>query len=170
MHQPFQVPTSARVRPSFHLYPIRHQLKLLPSFVSAFVALAAQKDRIFILSLVVATTNEFLFLLNFSHPTMSRSLFLSAIFWSSLIGSVLSHEDHGGSCESSSNGPIMADFRPGIVTVDGHGDDWSDVDGFEFSLLPALDPDEENKYKGGQMSVKARFFLFFSFLSGILFI
>ncbi|XXG84466.1 hypothetical protein AAC387_Pa10g1976 [Persea americana] len=86
---------------------------------------------------------------------MSRSLFLSAIFWSSLIGSVLSHEDHGGSCESSSNGPIMADFRPGIVTVDGHGDDWSDVDGFEFSLLPALDPDEENKYKGGQMSVKA---------------
>lgn len=57
----------------------------------------------------------------------------------------------------------MADYRPGIVTVDGHGEEWSDVDGFEFSLLPALDPDEENAYEGGQMTVKARFFYPFFF-------
>ncbi|XP_058076598.1 uncharacterized protein LOC131225156 isoform X2 [Magnolia sinica] len=87
---------------------------------------------------------------------MLRSLFISAIVISTLVGSVLSHEDHGeSSCESSSEAPIMAEYRPGIVTVDGHADDWSEVDGFEFALLPALDPDEDHEYKGGKMTVKA---------------
>ncbi|KAG8648484.1 uncharacterized protein LOC110620880 isoform X2 [Manihot esculenta] len=48
-----------------------------------------------------------------------------------------------------------AEFRPGIVTLDGHADDWNDIDGFEFSLLPALDPDDDKEYKGGKMTVKA---------------
>lgn len=87
---------------------------------------------------------------------MSRTLFFVAlIVLSTFIGSVLSHEDHGGRCESGSDARIMAEYKPGIVTVDGHADDWNDVDEFEFSLLPALDPDEENEYKGGKMTVKA---------------
>lgn len=49
----------------------------------------------------------------------------------------------------------IPEFRPGIVNLDGHADEWKDIDGFEFSLLPALDPDAENEYKGGKMTVKA---------------
>lgn len=67
-----------------------------------------------------------------------------------------SHQEAGQwSCESESETRIEVDFRPGIITLDGHADDWKDVDGFEFSLLPALDPDVEHEYKAGRMTVKA---------------
>lgn len=69
---------------------------------------------------------------------------------------VRSHEESGeGSCESDSEARVPAQYRPGLVTLDGHADDWKDVNGFEFSLLPALDPDAENAYSGGKMTVKA---------------
>ncbi|KAG9457829.1 hypothetical protein H6P81_002337 [Aristolochia fimbriata] len=88
---------------------------------------------------------------------MPRIMLGSAVLLSVLIGYCIAHEDHGEvqSCESNSFSRIQANFRPGAVTLDGHPDDWSEVDGFEFSLLPALDPDEENEYKGGKMTVKA---------------
>ncbi|KAK8630839.1 hypothetical protein V6N13_079611 [Hibiscus sabdariffa] len=69
---------------------------------------------------------------------------------------VISHEESGvWSCESNSEIQVQADFRPGVITLDGHADDWKDIDGFEFSLLPALDPDEDQEYKDGKMTVKA---------------
>lgn len=72
------------------------------------------------------------------------------------VGSVRPHEESGEwSCQPDEEARVAADYKPGIVTVDGHGDDWADIDGFEFSLLPALDPDQENHYPGGKMTVKA---------------
>ncbi|PQP99144.1 uncharacterized protein Pyn_06086 [Prunus yedoensis var. nudiflora] len=56
---------------------------------------------------------------------------------------------------ASSSASAIAEFGPGLITLDGHADDWKDMDGFEFSLLPALDPDAENEYRGGKMTVKA---------------
>ncbi|KAK9941494.1 hypothetical protein M0R45_007200 [Rubus argutus] len=73
-----------------------------------------------------------------------------------LLRRVNSHEESGEwSCESDSDIRIQAQFGPGLITLDGHADDWKDMDGFEFSLLPALDPDAENEYRGGKMTVKA---------------
>ncbi|GMP55555.1 hypothetical protein CsSME_00020339 [Camellia sinensis var. sinensis] len=72
--------------------------------------------------------------------------------------------DHGGgtphgvrrwSCESDPEARGAAEFSPGLVTLDGHADDWKNVAGFEFSLLPALDPHPNHEYKGGKMIVKA---------------
>lgn len=72
------------------------------------------------------------------------------------IARVGSHQESGEwSCESDSEVLIEAAFRPGAITLDGHGDDWKDVEGSEFSLLPALDPDEDKEYGGGKMTVKA---------------
>ncbi|KAI4349752.1 hypothetical protein L6164_010312 [Bauhinia variegata] len=72
------------------------------------------------------------------------------------IGGVNSHEESGEwICDSNSEIRVVADFNPGLITLDGHADDWKDIDGFEFSLLPALDPDAENEYKGGKMTVKS---------------
>lgn len=69
---------------------------------------------------------------------------------------VNSHEEKGEwSCESPSDIRVNAEFRPGIVTLDGHADDWKNIDGSEFTLLTAVDPDAENEYKGGKMMVKA---------------
>lgn len=83
-------------------------------------------------------------------------LIFLVIYSSSPIGLVSSHEESGEwSCELDPETRVQADFKPGVVTLDGHADDWKDVDGFEFSLLPALDPDQENEYKGGKMTVKA---------------
>ena len=66
-----------------------------------------------------------------------------------------SHQEPGEwSCEPDLETRIQAEFKPGLVTVDGHADDWSDVDGLELPLLPALDPHEEHQYKGGKMTVK----------------
>ncbi|KAL3717702.1 hypothetical protein ACJRO7_009182 [Eucalyptus globulus] len=72
------------------------------------------------------------------------------------IARVGSHQESGEwSCESDPEVRIEAAFRPGAITLDGHGDDWKDVEGSEFSLLPALDPDEDKEYGGGKMTVKA---------------
>ena len=66
-----------------------------------------------------------------------------------------SHQESGEwSCEPDLETRIHAEYKPGLVTLDGHADDWSDVDGLELSLLPALDPDEDHQYKGGKMTVK----------------
>lgn len=87
------------------------------------------------------------------HP---RQLVLALlVLGSALVGPVKPHEESGKwSCESESEGRVPAQYRPGVVTLDGHADDWKDVNGFEFSLLPALDPDAENAYTGGTMTVK----------------
>ncbi|XP_010413283.1 PREDICTED: uncharacterized protein LOC104699643 [Camelina sativa] len=69
---------------------------------------------------------------------------------------VSSHQESGEwSCESDSDIQVTADFRPGIITLDGHNDDWKDIDGSEFSLRPALDPDADHEYDAGKMTVKA---------------
>lgn len=82
-------------------------------------------------------------------------LFLLSVLGLALIGQVNSHEESGEwHCDSDSESQLVAEFRPGLVTIDGHAEDWKDVDGFEFSLLPALDPDAENEYKAGKMTVK----------------
>ncbi|KAH7516958.1 uncharacterized protein LOC107426135 [Ziziphus jujuba] len=87
---------------------------------------------------------------------MLRVLLLLSLFSSALIGAVISHEEKGEwSCDSDLDIRVAAGFRPGLVTLDGHADDWKDIDGFEFSLLPALDPDAENEYKAGKLTVKA---------------
>lgn len=68
-----------------------------------------------------------------------------------------SHNESGEwTCESPNSGTqLVAEFRPGVITLDGHPDDWQEIDGFEFPLLPALDPHEDDAYKGGKMTVKA---------------
>ncbi|KAG5525448.1 hypothetical protein RHGRI_031939 [Rhododendron griersonianum] len=88
------------------------------------------------------------------HP---RPLVLALlVLGSALVGPVKPHEESGEwSCESNPEARVAAQYRPGVVTLDGHADDWKDVNGFEFSLLPALDPDAENAYTGGKMTVKA---------------
>ncbi|ONK63586.1 uncharacterized protein A4U43_C07F16780 [Asparagus officinalis] len=86
-------------------------------------------------------------------------LLLSALFLSSAIKSALPHGDHGeesgGSCALALDARVVAEYEPGVVTVDGHADEWADVDGPEFALLPALDPDEDKAYGGGKIAVKA---------------
>ncbi|KAL0927601.1 hypothetical protein M5K25_001789 [Dendrobium thyrsiflorum] len=91
--------------------------------------------------------------------TMLRLFLLFAIVLFVTIPLAAPHEDHGdvaaGSCAVSPDVRIVADYRPGIITVDGHADDWAGVEGFEFSLLPALDPDADKAYSGGKISIKA---------------
>ncbi|TYJ04999.1 hypothetical protein E1A91_A12G134300v1 [Gossypium mustelinum] len=79
------------------------------------------------------------------------------VFGFGLTRRVNSHEESGEwSCVSNSKEMhIQADFKPGIITLDGCADDWEDIDGSEFSLRPALDPDENHEYKDGKMTVKA---------------
>ncbi|KAF2325065.1 hypothetical protein GH714_022558 [Hevea brasiliensis] len=87
---------------------------------------------------------------------MVRVSLVLLILGSVLIGWVSSHQESGEwSCESDPGIRMQAEFRPGLVTLDGRADDWKDIDGFEFSLLPALDPDDDKEYKGGKMTVKA---------------
>lgn len=67
---------------------------------------------------------------------MGRSLFLKLVLLYCLIGFVVAHEDHGaGTCESNEGVRIQANYKPGVVTLDGHADDWAQLDGFDFSLL-----------------------------------
>ncbi|RZB85137.1 hypothetical protein D0Y65_025670 [Glycine soja] len=69
---------------------------------------------------------------------------------------VESHEESGHwSCESESEIRVEAEFKYGVITLDGHTDDWKDIDGSYFPLLPALDPDAENEFKGGKITVKS---------------
>lgn len=68
---------------------------------------------------------------------------------------VHSHQESGPwSCDSGSEIRLETDFKPGVITLDGHADDWKDIDASYFPLLPALDPDAENEFKTGKMSVK----------------
>ncbi|CAN6325429.1 unnamed protein product [Urochloa humidicola] len=73
-----------------------------------------------------------------------------------LLAAAAAHEHHGEAptC-SGGTGRVLAEFRPGEVTVDGHSDDWDGVEASEFALLPALDPDEDKAYSGGKVAVKA---------------
>ncbi|GMP39960.1 hypothetical protein CsSME_00010600 [Camellia sinensis var. sinensis] len=87
---------------------------------------------------------------------MLRLLLLLVLFLVSGSTLVDSHKESGDwSCESDPEARVAAEFSPGLVTLDGHADDWKNVDGFEFSLLPALDPHPDHEYKGGKMIVKA---------------
>lgn len=88
-----------------------------------------------------------------------RLLLLLSVLGSSWIGWVNSHQESGEwSCESDEEIRIEAEFKPGFITLDGHADDWKDIDGLDSSLLPALDPDDDKKYTGGKMTVKVRIF------------
>ncbi|KAK2968743.1 hypothetical protein RJ640_020379 [Escallonia rubra] len=85
-----------------------------------------------------------------------RVFLVALALFGSAPGPVNSHQESGAwSCESDQETRVAAEFKPGTVTLDGHADDWKDVYGFEFSLLPALDPDADKEYKGGKMTVKA---------------
>ncbi|KAK4739391.1 hypothetical protein R3W88_003088 [Solanum pinnatisectum] len=88
---------------------------------------------------------------------MEQPLFLILFLLFSIgIQFVSSHQESGNwHCETDEESRISAEFRPGVVTLDGHADDWDNIEGFEFSLLPALDPDHDHEYKGGKMTVKA---------------
>ncbi|KAF7804938.1 heme-binding protein [Senna tora] len=87
---------------------------------------------------------------------MLRILFVLFFLASASIGEVYSHEESGEwNCGSNSEIRVQVQFKPGVITLDGHADDWKDVDGSEFPLLLALDPDAENEYKGGKMTVKS---------------
>jgi len=100
-------------------------------------------------------------------PGMPRLLVVLAAV-AALLPAAAAHEHHGEAptC-SSGGGRVLAEFRPGEVTVDGHSDDWDRVEASEFALLPALDPDEDKAYSGGKVAVKVRLFqaLFFNISS-----
>ncbi|KAF9619853.1 hypothetical protein IFM89_009604 [Coptis chinensis] len=87
---------------------------------------------------------------------MLRPLFLFSLFITpQLIRFVISHQERGAwSCESNTETRFQAVYKPGIITVDGQGQDWKDIDGFQVSLLPALDPHQDDAYQGGKMTVK----------------
>ncbi|KAL6525897.1 hypothetical protein OROMI_030292 [Orobanche minor] len=69
---------------------------------------------------------------------------------------VRSHEEVGEwHCDPDSEIRVEARFIPGIITVDGKVDDWNDVDGSDFPLLPALDPDADKEYNAGKLTLKA---------------
>ena len=86
---------------------------------------------------------------------MLRQLFLLFFFF---LASSRAHEESGEwSCDSNLEIRVESEFNPGLITLDGHADDWKDVDGFEFALLPALDPHVENEYKAGKLTVKVVF-------------
>ncbi|KAF8039723.1 hypothetical protein BT93_B2057 [Corymbia citriodora subsp. variegata] len=87
-------------------------------------------------------------------PLLLRLLLLGLAF---AVPRVRSHQESGEwRCDSdSAEIQLLAEFRPGVVAVDGRPDDWDVVDGSEFALLPALDPDADKEYNGGKMTVKA---------------
>jgi hypothetical protein len=76
-----------------------------------------------------------------------------------LLAAAAAHEHHGEAptC-AGGGGRVLAEFRPGEITLDGHNDDWDGVEASEFALLPALDPDEDKAYSGGKVAVKVRVF------------
>lgn len=95
---------------------------------------------------------------------------LLVLLLSIVIIGVKSHEESGPwSCESNSEIQLKAHFEPGLITLDGHGDDWKDIHGFDFSLLPALDPDADKEYKGGKMTVKVLFLFLMMVLFSLFF-
>jgi hypothetical protein len=76
---------------------------------------------------------------------------------SALVTFAAAHEHHGDAptC-AGGGGRVLAEFRPGEVTLDGHPADWEAVEASEFPLLPALDPDDDKAYTGGKVTVKVR--------------
>lgn len=93
--------------------------------------------------------------MSFLSALLHLFFFSLAIWQLTRVQLVTSHEESGEwNCEPDSEARVAAEFKPGLITLDGHADDWEDVYGFEFPLLPALDPDQENAYKGGKMTVK----------------
>lgn len=83
------------------------------------------------------------------------------VFISISILRVNSHQESGEwTCESGSEIRVDAEFKPGLISLDGHAEDWKDIDGFEFSLLPAVDPHPDHEYKDGKMTVKVPLFQF----------
>lgn len=88
---------------------------------------------------------------------MGRSVFTATFLLSCLIGFVAPREEEGhggGSCGTHADVRIQANYRPGVITLDGRADDWAQVDAFDFSLLPALHPDAGDSYRHGKMTVK----------------
>lgn len=82
------------------------------------------------------------------------------------------HEAAHWSCDSNADTHVQAHFNPGRITLDGQVDDWKDMDGSAFSVLPALDPDADKAYNGGKMTFKVlinsfckKRFSFFFFLN-----
>ncbi|KAK6120138.1 hypothetical protein DH2020_046044 [Rehmannia glutinosa] len=83
-------------------------------------------------------------------------LLAAVLLYPTRIDRVSSHEESGEwHCDSGSEIRVQAEFRPGIITLDGKVDDWKDVDGSDFPLLPALDPDADKEYNAGKMTLKA---------------
>ncbi|URE19900.1 Fip1 motif [Musa troglodytarum] len=87
-------------------------------------------------------------------------LLLAVLFLSSTIrlGGAHEHdeEEDESSCEQNPDVRVDAEFRPGIVTVNGRAEDWAYIDGPQLALLPALDFDEDKAYGGGSMTVTVR--------------
>ncbi|CAN1278831.1 hypothetical protein LINPERPRIM_LOCUS16760 [Linum perenne] len=89
-----------------------------------------------------------------AHPALPILLLVTTFSHLNLLAN--SHQESGAwTCDSDSDIRLAAGFNPGLVTVDGHAEDWKAVDGFDFSLRPALDPDADKEYKAGKMTVKA---------------
>ncbi|RRT57655.1 hypothetical protein B296_00047116 [Ensete ventricosum] len=101
-------------------------------------------------------------------------LLVAVFFLSSTIrlGGAHEHDDEEdeSSCEQSPDVRVDAEFRPGIVTVDGRAEDWADVDGPQLALLPALDFDEDKAYGGGLMTVKVKAFVFLTIRFTVVFL
>uniref|UniRef100_A0A0D6R9N7 Cytochrome c-552/DMSO reductase-like haem-binding domain-containing protein n=1 Tax=Araucaria cunninghamii TaxID=56994 RepID=A0A0D6R9N7_ARACU len=73
-----------------------------------------------------------------------------------MIEGVQSHnEENGFHCDSDGDAKIVAEYMPGIVSLDGNPKEWGNIMGYSFPLLPALDPDIDKQYTAGEMTVKA---------------
>ncbi|XP_011079537.1 uncharacterized protein LOC105163032 [Sesamum indicum] len=87
---------------------------------------------------------------------MLRLRVLALLIATAVFGRVNSHTESGDwHCDKGSGIRVRAQFIPGIITVDGKVDDWKDVEGSNFPLLPALDPDADKEYSEGKMTLKA---------------
>nr|XP_009629575.1 uncharacterized protein LOC104119707 isoform X2 [Nicotiana tomentosiformis] len=87
---------------------------------------------------------------------VGRVVVLVTILILAQTGSLNSHQESGEwSCDSNSDIHIKAEFKPGRINLDGQVDDWKEIDGSAFSLLPALDPHSDKPYNGGKMTIKA---------------
>ncbi|KAJ6807735.1 uncharacterized protein M6B38_171190 [Iris pallida] len=127
------------------------------SATSSFAASA--RTRIFSLSLPLSTPIPRRSISNSTPAEMLRLALISAILLVSAVRPAAPHEHHGeeseGSCEMGPDARLVAEYVPGLVTVDGHADEWAEVEGPELDILPALDPHEDKAYAGGKMTVKA---------------
>ncbi|CAA0824911.1 heme binding [Striga hermonthica] len=82
-------------------------------------------------------------------------LLTAALLGPNRIQPVSSHEEVGEwHCDPNSEIRVQAEFRPGIITIDGKVDDWDGVEGSDFPLLPALDPDADKEYDAGKLTLK----------------